>query len=346
MRVTVAPESKLRAGRWGRNLVQPFQGPAPPADAGEVNRARSVLAFALLVLAAAPAGAQGRQPLPCSDVDVPLTEATQDRAAASVFCLVNGERALRGVAPVAPEDRLRQAATGHALDLVARGYFAHETPEGTTAGDRLAAAGYAWSSYGENIARGQETPRDVMTAWMSSPGHCRNVLSPGVTELGVGVGVGPAGRTWVQNFARQTGLVAPDGPDPAASCPAAGLDPGVAGVVAAPPEERHELPRPTANVPAMTPLSRLPARAALEAGERRLLATASRAGDRVRVRGRLAGAGVRTVRVDVRRAGRARSVRTRMRDGAFGVRLRAPRGTGAVRVTVVADGLTLRLRAR
>ncbi len=309
-----------------------------------MNRARSALAFALLGLAVAPAGAQGGQPLPCADVDVPLTEATQDRAAASVLCLVNGERALRGVAPVAPEDRLRQAATGHALDLAARGYFAHATPEGTTVGDRLTAAGYAWSSYGENIARGQETPRDVMSAWMRSAGHCRNVLSPGVTELGVGVG--PAGRTWVQNFARQTGLVAPEGPDPAASCPAAGLDPGVAGVVAAPPEERVELPRPTANVPAMTPLSRLPARAALDAGERRLLATASRAGDRVRVRGRLAGAGVRTVRVDVRRAGRARSVRTRLRDGAFGVRLRAPRGTGAVRVTVVADGLTLRLRAR
>ena len=40
--------------------------------------------------------------------------------------------------------------------------------------------------YGENVAYGQSTPQAVMQAWMTSPGHRRNILNSRYTEIGVG----------------------------------------------------------------------------------------------------------------------------------------------------------------
>jgi uncharacterized protein YkwD len=40
--------------------------------------------------------------------------------------------------------------------------------------------------YGENVAYGQSTPQAVMNAWMTSPGHRRNILNSKYTEIGVG----------------------------------------------------------------------------------------------------------------------------------------------------------------
>lgn len=81
--------------------------------------------------------------------------------------------------------KLFAAAAGHSDEMAAKNYFGHNSADGTTPGDRLHNAGYAWSRFGENIAAGQTTAATVMQAWIDSPGHCENLMQPDVTEVAV-----------------------------------------------------------------------------------------------------------------------------------------------------------------
>ena len=68
--------------------------------------------------------------------------------------------------------------------------------DGRTLGDRVSAAGYAWSSLGENIAAGYPGIDAVMDGWIASPGHCANLMNAGFTEVGVVCVPGAAGATY------------------------------------------------------------------------------------------------------------------------------------------------------
>ncbi|MFH8290138.1 sigma-70 family RNA polymerase sigma factor [Streptomyces sp. NPDC018059] len=120
--------------------------------------------------------------------------------AEQVVALVNTERAKAGCGPVRSNGKLATAATKHSADMAARNYFDHTSPDGTDPGDRITAAGYRWSTYGENIARGQQSPASVMDSWMNSPGHRANILNCGFKELGVGIHNGSGGPWWTQAF--------------------------------------------------------------------------------------------------------------------------------------------------
>jgi uncharacterized protein YkwD len=117
---------------------------------------------------------------------------------------VNAERQKANLSPVTWNAKLETAAQGHADDMRVRNYFDHNTPEGLTPVDRMKAAGYvvtctqcSWSvAYGENIARGQTTPEQVMNDWMNSEHHRENILSKDFREIGVGI----SGTYWVQDF--------------------------------------------------------------------------------------------------------------------------------------------------
>ncbi|MFF2142373.1 CAP domain-containing protein [Kitasatospora sp. NPDC058190] len=121
--------------------------------------------------------------------------------AQQVVDLVNAERAKAGCGPVAAEPRLASAAQSHSDDMADRNYFDHASPEGYHADHRIEAAGYSWSTWGENIARGQKDPAAVMDAWMNSPGHRANILNCAFKQLGVGVRTGSGGPWWTQVFA-------------------------------------------------------------------------------------------------------------------------------------------------
>ena len=259
------------------------------------------------VALAAPAAAQQPQPA-CPDADVRLDARTFDRARAAVLCIVNAERTTRGLTELAPDSRLDDAARAHSRDMALRDYFDHVSPEGEGPDARVTRAGYPWTEVAENIALGQETPREVMQAWMASEGHCRGVLSVGAAELGVGMEVDrSAGPWWTQVFAREESY----GPPPVTSV----------------------------DIAAGCPFDRL----SIQPGKARItLGRLSRSRRGVRVRGMLVGedAGRRLV-VAVRRSGRSRSrsVRTRA-GGGFSVRVRPPRGRGKVRVVVTAPGVS------
>lgn len=64
-------------------------------------------------------------------------------------------------------------------------YFSHTSLDGRNAGQRITDEGYRWRSYGENIAAGQRSVNEVMSGWLSSPGHCQNIMRPGFVEVGV-----------------------------------------------------------------------------------------------------------------------------------------------------------------
>ncbi|MBQ0996527.1 sigma-70 family RNA polymerase sigma factor [Streptomyces sp. RK62] len=117
-----------------------------------------------------------------------------------VVALVNKERATAGCGPLAEDSLLDKSAQEHSADMAARDFFDHTNPDGADPGQRITAAGYRWSTYGENIAMGQQTPEAVMESWMNSPGHRANILNCSFKDIGVGVHEGPGGPWWTQNF--------------------------------------------------------------------------------------------------------------------------------------------------
>lgn len=96
---------------------------------------------------------------------------------------------------------LGNSAQAHASDMAAKNYFEHTSPDGRTFDQRISAAGYQWRGVAENIAAGQKTPAEVVTGWLGSPGHCKNIFNPALKELGVGYFEGGTyGWYWVQDF--------------------------------------------------------------------------------------------------------------------------------------------------
>lgn len=80
---------------------------------------------------------------------------------------------------------LTEAADAHSRDMVASNFFSHTGSSGSTAGQRISAAGYNWSTYGENIAAGQSGVNQVVDGWMASAGHCANIMAPAFVDIGV-----------------------------------------------------------------------------------------------------------------------------------------------------------------
>ncbi|MGC9405748.1 CAP domain-containing protein [Streptomyces sp. DZ1-3] len=119
---------------------------------------------------------------------------------AQVLALVNEERAAAGCSPVTANDRLTRAADDYSDVMASSGVMSHTGPDGSTMASRVEAAGYQWSTLGENIARGQADAASVMDSWMNSEGHRANILNCSFKELGVGVHFGDGGPWWTQDF--------------------------------------------------------------------------------------------------------------------------------------------------
>ncbi|MFI1509365.1 sigma-70 family RNA polymerase sigma factor [Streptomyces sp. NPDC020597] len=130
----------------------------------------------------------------------PFTQSGPSDRESQVIALVNKERAAVGCGPLTGDALLHKSAQGHSDDMAARDFFDHTNPDGADPGARITAAGYRWSTYGENIAKGQQTAQAVMTSWMNSPGHRANILNCDFKNIGVGIHDGAGGPWWTQNF--------------------------------------------------------------------------------------------------------------------------------------------------
>jgi uncharacterized protein YkwD len=128
---------------------------------------------------------------------------TQSQFDAELLRLTNAERARAGLQPLQLSPQLKQAAQGHAEDMVRNNFFSHTGSNGSTLSSRVRATGYVFSFTGENIAAGRPTPAQTIAQWMASPGHRRNILNRNYTQIGFGYRSAPTSvyrHYWVQVF--------------------------------------------------------------------------------------------------------------------------------------------------
>lgn len=85
---------------------------------------------------------------------------------------------------------LEKAAKMKAEDMAERGYFSHESPDGTTPWEWIKKAGYQFAYAGENLAINFFDSKDVVSAWMNSTSHKENILDKHFTEIGIGTARG------------------------------------------------------------------------------------------------------------------------------------------------------------
>jgi uncharacterized protein YkwD len=114
------------------------------------------------------------------------------RRAAGATCGARGSFA--PARPLVAQPPLTQAALGHSRDMADNDYFSHDSRDGRTMADRVSATGYAWRSIGENIAAGYDTLAQTIDGWMSSEGHCANLMNPDFTEYGLACARNDASR--------------------------------------------------------------------------------------------------------------------------------------------------------
>ncbi|WP_050182099.1 CAP domain-containing protein [Domibacillus robiginosus] len=113
-----------------------------------------------------------------------------------VFELVNQERAKAGLKALQLDTKLSEVARAKSADMKNKGYFSHQSPTYGSPFDMMKQFGITYKTAGENIAKGQKTPEEVMKAWMNSDGHRKNILSADFTHIGVGYVDGH----WTQMF--------------------------------------------------------------------------------------------------------------------------------------------------
>jgi uncharacterized protein YkwD len=117
-----------------------------------------------------------------------------------------GAEALPPTGALVWNDMLFAAAAKHSLDMANRNYFAHETPEGIDAAQRVSAEGYGWWAVGENIAAGHGTFDAVMSGWLASEGHCRNIMQPVFADVALACVAQPGtawGTYWTMDLGRR-----------------------------------------------------------------------------------------------------------------------------------------------
>ena len=117
----------------------------------------------------------------------------------------NAERARKQLPPLAFNERLAEAARGHARDMATRGKMSHAGGDRSSPFDRMGRVGYRYQRAGENVAAGQPDVAEVMAAWMHSPGHRRNILGD-YTELGAARATANDGTAyWCATFGKPAG---------------------------------------------------------------------------------------------------------------------------------------------
>ncbi|MEJ8562597.1 CAP domain-containing protein [Yoonia sp. GPGPB17] len=123
--------------------------------------------------------------------------AVSDTPSSTFAGMLNGVRARNGAGSVSYDSRLGAAARRHADDMAANNFFSHTGSDGSSGGDRITDAGYNWRTWGENIARGQQSESSVLNAWVNSPGHQANNVNPRFEDFALAKANSNRGPYWV-----------------------------------------------------------------------------------------------------------------------------------------------------
>jgi uncharacterized protein YkwD len=136
-------------------------------------------------------------PANCANADLVPTAGNLDAVRGAIVCLHNQIRARNGLPLLKGNTKLRRAAESHSAEMVAKRYFDHTSPAGSTMVDRILDSGYVRADQGwvlgENLEWGTgtlATPRGALDAWMKSPGHRSNILKRSYRQMGIGIALG------------------------------------------------------------------------------------------------------------------------------------------------------------
>jgi hypothetical protein len=110
--------------------------------------------------------------------------------AAVLVNLANADRAELALPELTTDPLLTAAAQAKADDMATKGYFSHTTPEGYDSWHWFQLVGYEYQHAGENLAVNFSDSAEVERAWMASPTHRDNIVSPRYTEIGIAVATG------------------------------------------------------------------------------------------------------------------------------------------------------------
>lgn len=112
---------------------------------------------------------------------------------AEVIRLTNDKRSASGLTTLSENSTLSAAALAKGNDMLAKGYWAHFAPDGTSPWSFFQNFGYKYRYAGENLARDFSSPGSAVEAWMASPTHRENILNTNYREIGIGVVEGSLG---------------------------------------------------------------------------------------------------------------------------------------------------------
>lgn len=148
-----------------------------------------------------PAAAAPQLPPPGPTPELAAAPAAHwDRAyAAAVLAGVNARRTGAGLPPLAAEPRLTAAAEGYARQMLENQWYEHTGPDGRTFVQRIVDAGFPFTvPVGEVLAWSSAyvSPETIVEAWMNSPSHRQQILSPLYGLAGVGCYVAAGGALW------------------------------------------------------------------------------------------------------------------------------------------------------
>ncbi|MGA2910239.1 MAG: CAP domain-containing protein [Candidatus Microgenomates bacterium] len=104
-----------------------------------------------------------------------------------VVRLTNVQRQSNGLTALTEDPTLDAAALAKGNDMLAKGYWAHFAPDGTSPWSFFLKFGYEYKYAGENLARDFPDAASAVTAWMNSPSHRENILNPNYQDIGIGV---------------------------------------------------------------------------------------------------------------------------------------------------------------
>ncbi len=139
--------------------------------------------------------------VPTAGAKAPATSVNASTFEKQVVDLVNKERTSRGLVPLTQNDAIGKAARAKSTDMRDKGYFSHTSPTYGSPFEMLTKFGVKYRAAGENIAKGQKTPSEVVAGWMNSPGHRANILNPSFSQIGVGYASDKNGVPyWTQLF--------------------------------------------------------------------------------------------------------------------------------------------------
>lgn len=104
-----------------------------------------------------------------------------------VLSLTNAERAKNKLPELRLNDQLSTAASAKAWNMFKEQYWSHISPQGDLPWKFIRESGYRYSVAGENLARDFSTTPDMMSAWLNSPSHKKNIMNPKYKDIGIAV---------------------------------------------------------------------------------------------------------------------------------------------------------------